>query len=244
MIRRIDSAALLVRGVPYGETDVIATLFTRELGKLSAIARGARKSTKRFAGALEPIHGLMVTVEDKGKELCVLKEARILRPRTGIAASLEAMEAAGQALRWVRHLCPPRTPEPAAWSSLEQLFDVLDTLPAGAEPSNATRSHLAIFGLRLLSDMGYALELERCIGCSRPCPDGRSAFIDAARGGIVCTTCGGARRTVSAEVRGHALRGSQGQRAEGLELPAGAAGEIISLVEEAMAAHAGFDSQA
>lgn len=241
MIRRIDSAAFLVRGVPYGEVDLIATFFTRELGKLSAIARGARKSTKRFAGALEPIHGLMVTIEDKGKELCVLKEARIQRPRTGIAASLEAMEAAGQALRWVRHLCPPRTPEPAAWSSLEELFDFLDGLSPGADVSkNATRSHLAVFGLRLLSDMGYALELERCIGCSRPCPEGRSAFVDAARGGIVCTSCGGARRTVSADVRGLAVRAQR----QTVDVPAQAASEIISLVEEAMAAHAGFDSQA
>jgi DNA repair protein RecO (recombination protein O) len=237
--RRIDSPALLVRGVPYGESDVIATFFTREAGKLATIVRGARKSTKRFAGALEPIHGLMVSIDDKGKELCVLKEARVLRARMGIAASLEAMEAAGQALRWVRHLCPPRTPEPAAWGSLEHLLDLLDGENGGTLA--IARRHLAIFGLRLLADMGYALELERCIGCGRPCPEQRAAFLDTARGGIVCTTCGGARRTVSAEVRALALGA---QRGEAVDLTLERASEIVALAEEAMAAHAGFDPHA
>ncbi len=239
MIRRIDSAALLVRSVPYGEADVIVTFFTKDSGKLSAIVRGARRSTKRFGGALEPIHELVVSLEDKGRELCVLKEARIQRPRTGIATSLEAMEAAGQALRWVRHLCPARTPEPAAWSSLEELLDTLDT--SGERSASEARRHLAIFGVRLLTDMGYALELDRCIRCGRPCPEGRSAFLDAGRGGIVCTSCGGARRTISGELRALAARA---QRGEAVPLTWEVAGEIIDIAEEAMAAHAGFDPSA
>lgn len=235
MIRRIDSAALLVRSVPYGESDVIATFFTRESGKIAAVVRGARTSTKRFGGALEPIHELVVSLEDRGKELCVLKEARIQRPRIGVAGSLEAMEAAGQALRWVRHLCPARTPEPAAWRSLEDLLDALDVDLASPV---TVRRHLAIFGVRLLTDVGYALGLDGCIRCGRPCPEGRSAFLDAAGGGIVCTSCGGARRTISGELRALAARA---QRGELVTLSWEAAGELIAIAEEAMAAHAGFD---
>jgi DNA repair protein RecO (recombination protein O) len=240
VIRRIDSAALLVRSVPYGEADVIATFFTLESGKVSAIVRGARRSTKRFGGALEPIHELEVTLEDKGRELCVLKEARIRRPRTGISSSLEAMEAAGQALRWIRHLCPARTPEPAAWGSIEGLLDSLDVLDS-QRGVQAARQELAIFGLRLLGNMGYALELARCIRCGRPCPEGRSAFLDAERGGIVCTSCGGARRTIIGELRALA---AAAQRGGAVVLTREAAGEIIEIVEEAMAAHAGFDPNA
>jgi DNA repair protein RecO (recombination protein O) len=251
VIRRIDTAALLVRSVPYGEADVIATFFTQESGKLSAIVRGARKSSKRFGGALEPIHELMVTLEDRGKELCVLKEARIRRPRTTIASRLETMEAAGQALRWVRHLCPSRTPEPAAWRSLEELFDRLDVLPLDeteatrrdhASPSGGRRERqeLAIFGLRLLTDMGYALELDRCFRCEKPCPEGRSAFLDPAGGGIVCTNCGGARRTIDAELRVFAARA---QRGENVTMSFRDANELVDISEEAMAAHAGFEGE-
>ncbi|HVJ90544.1 MAG TPA: DNA repair protein RecO [Labilithrix sp.] len=239
MSRRIDSAALLVRHVPYGESDVIATFFTRECGKMGAIVRGARRSTKRFGGALEPLHELAITLEDKGKELCVLKEARIERPRAGIATSLESMEAAGQALRWLRHLCPTRTPELAVWTSASELLDALDA--EGAHGDALAKAFLASFGLRLLADMGYALEFSSCIRCGRACPEGRSAFVDAARGGLVCTNCGGARRTIGSELRSLAARA---QRGENVVLPAREARDLVDVVEEAMAAHTGFDPRA
>lgn len=231
MIKQVHSPALLVRSVPYGESDLIATFFTKEAGLLGATVRGGRRSQKRFGGALEPIHTLDITLDDRGRELCLLKEARIARPRLGITASLDAMDAAGHALRWTRHLCPPRTPEPAAWRGLTDLFDQLD---AGEEP----RPHLAVFGLHMLTDMGYALELERCIKCGRPCPAGRSAFLDGARGGLVCMSCGGARRTVKPALRSLALAA---QRGDDVKIGREDAGELIEIVEEAMAAHAGFE---
>jgi DNA repair protein RecO (recombination protein O) len=199
-------------------------------GKVATIVRGARRSTKRFGGALEPMHELTIDVEDRGKELCVLKEARIRRARTGIAADLETMEAAGQALRWARHLCPPRTPEPAAWRSLEDLLESLDA--HAADP----RALLAAFGLRLLTDVGYALELERCVRCGRACPEGKTACIDAASGGIVCTSCGGARRTISGDLRALAVRVQRGERQP---LDREQALALIAIASEAMAVHSG-----
>jgi DNA repair protein RecO (recombination protein O) len=228
----VASPALLVRSVAYGESDLIATFFTEEQGKVSAIVRGARRSTKRFGGALEPIHELYITYEDKGRELCALKEARIERARMTIVGDLDAMDAAGHALRWVRHLCPARTPEPSAWRSLAALLDALE----GGEKAFARE--LAFFGLHLLGDVGYGLELARCVRCGRVCPEGRPAFIDATGGGLVCTSCGGARRTLKADVRALALRAMQGQKPP---LTRDQANEIITVVEEAMAAHADFD---
>ena len=230
--RRIESAALLVRSVAYGEADIIATFFTETDGKVSSIVRGARRSTKRFGGALEPIHELVVVLDDKGKELCVLKEARIGRIREGIVADLDAMDAAGRALRWVRHLCPARTPEPSAWASLRALLDVLD---AGFPPLQ----HLAVFGFGLLADVGYGIDFERCVRCGKPCPAGRPAFLDAAGGGLVCMSCGGARRTIGAELRALALR-AQG-REPGIEMTPAQASELVAIAEEAMSAHADFD---
>jgi DNA repair protein RecO (recombination protein O) len=244
-LKRIESAALLVRSVAYGEADLIATFFTETDGKLSAVVRGARRSTKRFGGALEPIHELVVTLEDKGKELCTLKEARIGRAREGIVKGLDTMEAAGRALRWVRHLCPARTPEPSAWSSLRSLLDVLDACGwesvASAPPSVSpvVLQHLAVFGLGLLADVGYAIDLEHCVKCGKPCPGGRPAFLDAAGGGLVCMACGGARRTIGPDLRALALRAQA--RHPDLAMTHAEAAELVTIVEEAMSVHADFD---
>ena len=246
-MKRIESAALLVRSVAYGEADLIATFFTETDGKVSAVVRGARRSTKRFGGALEPIHELFVSLEDKGKELCTLKEARIGRPREGIVRSLDTMDAAGHALRWIRHLCPARTPEPSVWSSLGTLLDILDALGHGPGQNAAVISpvvgqHLAVFGFALLADVGYAIDFERCVRCGKPCPEGRPAFVDAAGGGLVCMTCGGARRTMDSELRMLALRAQA--REPGLVMTPGQANELVAIAEEAMSAHTDFDPQA
>lgn len=228
--------------MPFGEADLVVTFFTETDGKLSAMVRGARRSQKRFGGALEPIHGLFVRLVDRGKELCTLEEARVDRPRTGITGDLARMDVAGHALRWVRHLSPQRTPEPGVWTELDRLLDVLDGLPK--EDGDATlvvsRLHLARFGLRLLAEMGYGLDFERCVRCGKPCPPGRSAFLDAARGGLVCMACGGARRALSGELReaGAALATGVAPAAA-LSLGLAEANELVDVVEEAMAAHAG-----
>jgi DNA repair protein RecO (recombination protein O) len=232
-LKRVTSDALLVRSVPYGESDLVIQLLTETDGRLGAIVRGGRKSTKRVGGALEPFHTIRVELEDKGRELATLKEARLSRIRTGIGQSLEALDAAGAALRWARQLCPPRTPEPAAWATLTHLLDALD---AGvAHP----KVELAAAALRLLADVGYALDLDRCVGCGKPRPPGRPAYVDAARGGIVCTSCGGSRRLVDAELLDVARAAQAGDASR---LTHAHAAVLLELVEEAMGAHAGIEA--
>ena len=229
---RIESDALVVRTVEVGESDVIATLVTEQAGKVSAIVRGARRGSKRVSGALEPVHTVAVMLEDKGAELATLKESRIVVLRPGVVGSLEALDAAGVALRWVRHLFPPRTPEPEGWRALVELLDVLD---AGG---SAPRRELARAGLALLAAVGYALDLERCVVCGRECPPTKAACVDPARGGLVCRACGGASTVLLPETREAARALAEGRTAE----VTGEQGEaILRIVDRAMAAHAGFE---
>jgi DNA repair protein RecO (recombination protein O) len=241
-LRSLVTRALLVRQVAYGESDLIVTLFTKAEGKLGAMVRGGRKSTRRMGGALEPFHELEARIDDRGGELATLREARIVRVRAGIVSSLEAIEAAGMALRWVRHACPPRTREPEAWATLGMLLDALDACPlTGASP----RVALAGGALRLLSDVGYGLDLERCVRCGKECPAQRPARVDPAKGGLVCSACGGAPVVMSADLRAKALGAEHGHGDgdgdEALRMTPADAEEILAIVDAAMAAHTGFD---
>lgn len=231
-MKRVRTAALLLRLAPFGESDAVTTFLTEATGKIAAIARGARKSSKRFGGALEPIHTLEIEYDDRGKELVTLKEASVIRPRLGLAQSLEALEAAGSALRWARSLCPVRTPEPDAFAAI---MAMLDTLDAGGAP----RSELAIVGLRLLLATGFGMELDQCVQCGRACPADRAACVDPARGGLVCMECGGARAVFHAPVRAKAREALRG---EPVVFTAEEADEVVRLVEIALAAHAEIES--
>jgi DNA repair protein RecO (recombination protein O) len=228
----LESHALVVRTVEVGESDVIATLVTEQAGKVSAIVRGARKGSRRVGGALEPVHTIAVLLEDRGAELTTLKESRIVRMRTNVVGDLDALEAAGTALRWARHLFPPRTPEPAGWAVLLGLLDALDA------QTGSPRPELARAGLAMLAAVGYALELEACAICGRPCPEGRSACVDPARGGLVCRACGGATSVLLPEARDAALSLAVGRSAG---VSDASAETVLGLVDRAMAAHAGFE---
>jgi DNA repair protein RecO (recombination protein O) len=228
----LESDALVVRTVEFGESDVIATLITEEAGKVGAVVRGARKGSRRVGGALEPVHTISVLLEDKGAELTTLKESRIVRVRSGVVARLDALDAAGAALRWARHLFPPRTPEPAGWAVL---VDLLDGLEAASEPP---RRALARAGLAMLAAVGYALELEQCAVCGRSCPPGKAACVDPARGGLVCRACGGASSVLSPADREAARVLAEGRSND---VSDESAETVLGLVDRAMAVHAGFE---
>jgi DNA repair protein RecO (recombination protein O) len=234
-VKHIVSDALVVRTVAYGESDVIVTLLTETDGKLGVLVRGGRKSTRRVGGALEPFHSIEVRVDDRGGELATLREARIVKVRHGIVASYDALEAAGTALRWARHALPARTREPQAYATIVGLLDALD---AGATSGRSPRVELAGASLRLLTDVGYALDLERCVRCGKECPEGRPAQVDAGRGGLVCSRCGGAHVLLDPAVRAVA-RGAQA--GDSVAMSDADADVILRLVGDAMAAHAGFD---
>jgi DNA repair protein RecO (recombination protein O) len=234
-VSRIESEALVVRIVEVGEADVIATLITEQAGKVGAIVRGGRKGSRRLGGALEPVHTIAVLLEDKGTELTTLKEARIERSRPRVVSRLEALEAAGVALRWARHAFPPRTPEPEGWRVLTDLLDVLEE---GAAPPG---TELARAGLQMLAAVGYALDLERCVSCGRPCPDDKAAYVDPGRGGLVCRACGGAASVLSPDVRAAARSLGATRAGAPTEATAGQAEAVLRLVDRAMAAHAGFE---
>jgi DNA repair protein RecO (recombination protein O) len=232
---RHSSEALLLRRVEYGETDLVLTLLTQKLGKVSALARGARKSSKRFGGVLEPMHTLAIELDERpGAELFTLLEAKLQVPRSRLLGSLSALEAAGKALSWARRAAPPRTPEAEPYAVLSTLLDRLNT-GAGSEPAGIA---LAEAGLCLLSAFGWGIDFERCVRCGRQALREQSASVDAVRGGLICRSCGGARLRVSATARARMARAAAGETGV---LTQAEAVDALTIVEAALGAHAGIE---
>ena len=179
---RADRAYVL-RTSPYGESDVVVTLFGEHGGVVPALARRARtQSPRKNALVLEPFHTLAVELAPGTGELSSLRTSVIDVPRAALLDDARRLDVAGLATRWVRTLCPPHTAEPEVFVALEAL---LDRLAQGTKADGA----LATFGLQLLDALGYGLELSACARCSRPRPRGKSAYLTASGGGVVCESC-------------------------------------------------------
>jgi DNA repair protein RecO (recombination protein O) len=220
------TSALLLRRVEHGESDLVLALFTEKLGRVPALARGARRSQKRFGGALEPFHSLRIELDEPGTgELYLLRDATIETMRSRLTEDLERMDSAGRALGWVRTAAPPRIAEPEVWRAITLLLDRLNA------PSlvNA-KLVLAEEGMRLLGAFGWALDLERCVRCGKACEKAKPALVDPVRGGLVCRACGGARLRLGGPLRARLL--ARTLEPEDVDV-------ALDLVERALEAHAG-----
>jgi DNA repair protein RecO (recombination protein O) len=180
--------AIALRQVPTGESDRVLTLFTKDAGKLTAIAKAAAKSRRRFGGALAPfVIGEAALSERRGQDLFTLERFDARRDYTRLAEDPLRYAHGAYATELVRELVPARAPDPAAFVLLEALYAVV--LDPGAAPSADT---LRAFELQLLDSIGLRPVLDRCLGCGEPDPgrlDAPGTLFDPALGGVRCPRC-------------------------------------------------------
>lgn len=187
--------ALLLRATDYRDADRIVTLFTREGGKLSAVARGARGSKRRFAGSLEPYAVIRVELEEGRGDLATLKRAELKLPFLRLIGELDRMDAAGAALALVREAHAPRVPDAALFAAAVQYLTVVD------HEGDPQRSLLLAFALRVLALMGIAPRLAECGRSGDSVPEDKAAYFDPAMGAVVSRRFGGGPFLFSAETR-------------------------------------------
>lgn len=124
-------------------------------------------------------------------ELAHLDRVTVDRSFLGILRSLSSIGAAGAALALIRERVPDHEPEPAVFETAVRFLAALDQ---GAPVEEALLS----LQIRVLTSLGFAPTLDRCVHCGKMPARGRAASFDAARGGIVCRACGGGRLILSA----------------------------------------------
>lgn len=180
----IRTQGIVLRARALGEHDRLVTLYTRDLGRLTAVARGARRVRSRFGAALELFTwGEAVGFERDGRELVRLDHFDIHRSFRRLREDLDRLAHGARMVEAVLRLTGERDPQPPCFALLLRALRALET---GA----ATRVPLA-FTLRFLDLLGHRPRLDRCVGCGRAAGilgSGGMGF-DTGRGGLVCAAC-------------------------------------------------------
>lgn len=232
------TSALLLGRVEYGEADLIVSLFTESRGRLSALARGARRSQKRFQGSLEPFHTLRVELGEHPRgDLFSLRSSSIEHSRDGLVSSLEALTHGGRALKWLRLCAPTSADEPILWDATCNLLDQLGQKSSVGHIDGL----LGGYGIRLLELLGWGLNFQSCVRCGKQCPQERSSWVSPERGGLICGDCGGGPFKLSALERAHLLAAA---RSDELVLDANTAATAFRIVDRALRSHLGIDEAA
>jgi DNA repair protein RecO (recombination protein O) len=176
----LATEAVVIGGVDYGDSDRVLTLLTRARGKVAAFAAGARRSRRRFAGALEPFTLLSVRLREGRGELSFLESCDVIAAHGGLREDLGRLAHAGHAAELCRELTREGEAHPELFADL---VDYLGKL-AGAE---ASPSDLLAFELRALAHAGFAPRLADCAVCGAQVAG--DALFDPDHGGVLCASC-------------------------------------------------------
>lgn len=175
--------AFVLRFINYGESDRIVTFFTREFGKLRGIAKGARRSKKRFSNAIEPFSHSILLFSRRGEgSLSIIENCDVINHYPGIRSDLGKTITASYMIDLVDHFT-------AEGRKSLGIFQLLDDFMKLLEMGNSLEETTRFFELRLLKLSGYEPVLERCVICNTPLGEINTAFFDATRGGIRCSLC-------------------------------------------------------
>ncbi|MBX5480929.1 MAG: DNA repair protein RecO [Myxococcaceae bacterium] len=174
---RFVERAVVLSTVDYGEADRIVTLFTEGRGRMSAFAAGARKSRRRFAGALEPTTLIHARLVERHGTTVRLDGADIERSYVALRTDLPRLSRALYCLELCRELVREHEPHPALFALL---VDYLGRLEEG----KAGPTSLIAFELDALAHAGLMPRFDSCAVCGGPV--GGDAVFDPDHGGVVC----------------------------------------------------------
>lgn len=178
---------VVLKTTPLRESDLLVVLYTATHGRVAAVARGARKSQRRFSGALQLlVLGRYQLGRRPRGELWGLDGAEVAREWTQLASDVFAVAHASYVAELVGALLPPEDPDPHVLDVIVALWDSL----AEGGPSPAA---LRAVELELLDLAGHRPALDACAACGETELASGTVF-DPTRGGAICKRCAASSR--------------------------------------------------
>jgi DNA repair protein RecO (recombination protein O) len=187
----LKTEAVVLRSMRYGEADRILHLYTPTRGRISAIAKGVRKTRSRFGGRLEPFFHLRLVLHEGRSDLLTVTSAETVAPHARLREGGPTLDAAARACDAVNRLFGEAEPSEPTWFLLCNELGLLE-----ADPATAGHANQLAFRLKLLVAAGLAPQLSACAACGE-----REHLVgfSGAAGGVVCAACEGGGFPLSAE---------------------------------------------
>jgi DNA repair protein RecO (recombination protein O) len=176
-----STEAVVLRSIRYGEADRVLHLYTRDRGRIGAMAKGVRRVKSRFGGRLEPLFRVELILREGRGDLCTVTSAETVDAHPALRDRRDSLDRATQACDAVLRLLDSQEPNRPAYNLLCRELQLLDR-----EPAAATRAQALAFRLKLLLASGFAPELAACASCGEREHVGG---FSASAGGVVCPGC-------------------------------------------------------
>lgn len=185
-----SSEAVLLRAVDYGESDRIVHLLTPDSGRMTAIAKGARRSHRRFPGTLDVFNRLLIRGRSRPRAAMVfLEQAKLLDPFLGLRSVAGRYAMAS----FIAEMLDRLSPEGIKGAEAERLFSYATESFALLETIRPNPTLRLMLELRAFEALGLRPEFGRCVRCGRVPSDAlgdrHRVHFHVADGGLVCSAC-------------------------------------------------------
>jgi len=180
----VKTTAIVLKSRKWGEADRIVTFYTRQLGKIRGVARGARRQKSRFGSTLEPFTLCHLDLfERPGDSLFRISHVDAVQSFQPLREDLALMASAARMVNVVAAVTPDGDPDSRLFDTLEE---GLESLKSDRDPAYRA----LLFQIRFLGLTGFRPQTDHCAACGKTRLSADPQFSPTA-GGLVCAICAG-----------------------------------------------------
>ena len=179
-LRKTD--AVVIYRADFGESDLLVTLYTPDLGKVKGIAKGAKRSKRRFVNNLQPFSYIRVLFAEGRGGLIRVDEADMIQPFFRISDDISKVLYGSYFLEMVKEMTGEKEANPPLFELVVTFLTLLNDAPVREE-------YPRVFELRFLDLLGYRLRVTECSICNEQLPLADGAWFSFRHGGAVCQGC-------------------------------------------------------
>lgn len=230
-----ETEAIVLRTYRLGEADKLVSLFTRQSGRLRAVATGAQRTKSRYGGTLEPLSYIRLWLfERENRDLLRMNSAELLESFFDMQKDYRVQVAAQYVAEVAERLLPER-------ETNERAFRLLVAVLRALKRSGEIDRPLVYFNYWLLRLGGFLAELDRCAGCGGALDD-EPGYYGPGSEGLLCQGCRSSSTSISisAQARGisQTVRSMPLDRWLTTETPPPGCAELRSFLEQLIESHA------
>jgi len=174
--------AIVLRQHDFGEADKVVTLYTKEFGKLKAVAKGVRRIKSKFGSSMELFsHNNIMLYMQRKRDLYVITGSNIIRTHKELREDFDSFITGSYIAELVDKLTELEEPNRHLFSLILKIFYQI--------PKQDRDIIIAIFVIKFLANAGYKLHLEKCVLCEKPIPLTQQKKLSVQQGGVLCPKC-------------------------------------------------------
>jgi DNA repair protein RecO (recombination protein O) len=186
-----------------GETDRICTIYTLEGGKIKSLAKGVRKPHARLASSLENITLADITIV-RTRGLGKITGSIIENSFTVLKSNYDALLEVFAALNLFDKLVDFESPDQKVFSLLKSYLEACEKCAQDGNDEKYALLRLG-FAVKLLYELGYAIEVNSCVTCGNPLSED-SLWFSSSHGGVLCAECASKNSNSSIPIRANAVK--------------------------------------